>query len=96
MEYWCVNWLHDFPGDLVTIYSEIGDDGYETRKVHLYRDGRTVRADEQHESVEIGLSEVPVGDIAEVDLQPEFQASVVTRAMFEDAWKAAPWPVRGS
>ncbi|CAL9632836.1 hypothetical protein SUDANB120_06142 [Streptomyces sp. enrichment culture] len=96
MEYWHVNWLHDFPDEPVTIYSAIGDDGYETRKVHVYRDGRTVRADEQHESAEIGLSEIPVGDIAEVERQPEFQASVVTRAVFEDAWKAAPWPPRDS
>ncbi|MDX6764904.1 hypothetical protein SIN09_37375, partial [Streptomyces sp. F8] len=63
MEYWHVNWLHDFPEEPVAVYSEIGEDGFETRKVHVYRDGRTIRADEQHESAEIGLSEIPVGDI---------------------------------
>lgn len=92
MNYWHVDWLHDVPEDPVTIYSEIGEDGYETRKVHIYRDGRKIRSDEQHESTEIGLSEIPVGDISDVAAQAEFQAEVVTRAVFENAWKDASWP----
>ncbi|MFF4392662.1 DUF6881 domain-containing protein [Streptomyces sp. NPDC001552] len=94
MKYWQVNWLHDTPEDPVTIYSEIGEDGYETRKVHVYLDGSMLRADEHHESREIGLGEIPVGDIADVAAQPEFQAKVVTQAVFESVWEKSSWSSR--
>ncbi|MFJ9591195.1 DUF6881 domain-containing protein [Streptomyces virginiae] len=94
MKYWHVNWLHDTADDPVTIYSEIGEDGYETRKVHIYADGRILRADEHHESREIGLGEIPVGDIADVAGQPEFEAKVITQEAFEDVWEKASWPSR--
>ncbi len=94
MEYWHVDWLHDAPEDPVSIYSEIGDDGYETRKVHVYRNGRTIRSDDQYESREIGLSEIPVGSIADVAAQPDFRAMLIDRAKFESMWEAASWPAR--
>jgi Domain of unknown function (DUF6881) len=33
MKYWKVEWHHDFTGELTVTYGEIGDDGYEVRKV---------------------------------------------------------------
>ncbi|WP_272263132.1 DUF6881 domain-containing protein [Streptomyces xanthophaeus] len=95
MQYWHVNWLHDEIEDPVTIFNEIGEDGYETRKIHIYRDGRKIRADEHHESPEIGLGEIPVGDIRDVAAMPEFQAFVITRAEFDTWWESAAWPSRG-
>ncbi|WP_308297194.1 MULTISPECIES: hypothetical protein [unclassified Streptomyces] len=88
-----MEWLHDFPSELVIFYSEIGEDGYEVRKVQRYRDGRTLKADELHESGEIGLSEIPVGSIEDVASQPEFSAFVITREEFEKEWRGASWPV---
>ncbi|KUM74718.1 DUF6881 domain-containing protein [Streptomyces curacoi] len=93
MEYWKVEWLHDFPSEPVIFYSEIGEDGYEVRKVQRYRNGRTLKADELHESGDIGLSEIPVGSIEDVASQPEFSAFVITRDEFEKEWQSAPWPV---
>ncbi|MEU3724330.1 hypothetical protein [Streptomyces sp. NPDC031705] len=92
MEYWHVRWLHDDPDDPIVFYSEIGDDGYESRKVQIYRDGRRIRADEQHEGADIALGEVPVGNISDVDAQPEFEAVLVARALFESVWESASWP----
>ncbi|WP_371677321.1 hypothetical protein [Streptomyces sp. NBC_01276] len=92
MEYWRVEWLHDSAEDPTTIYSEIGSDGYETRKVHTYTDGRLLKSDEWHESRDIGLSKVPVGRIEDVMLQPEFLASRVSAAKFEEMWRMASWP----
>ncbi len=92
MEYWRVDWLHDFESEATRIYNEIGDDGYEVRKVHQYRDGRKLKADELHESDEIGLGTVPVGPIEDVVAQPEFEAVVITRQEFEVEWQNAPWP----
>jgi hypothetical protein len=91
MEYWKVDWLHDFPSEPTRIYSEVGQDGYEVRKVQYYRDGRRLKADELHESAEIGLSEIPVGTIEEVARQPEFSASLINRDEFEQAWTNASW-----
>ncbi|MEU8028176.1 hypothetical protein AB0C13_06000 [Streptomyces sp. NPDC049099] len=93
MEYWMVDWLHDFESEPVRFYSEIGHDGYEVRKVQGYRDGRMLKADESHESTEIGLSEIPVGTIEDVASQPEFSASLISREEFEQAWQSASWSI---
>jgi hypothetical protein len=91
MEYWKVDWLHDFQSEPVRFYSEIGHDGYEIRKIQHYRDGRILKADEFHESAEIGLSEIPVGSIKDVASQPEFSAFSISREEFEQAWRCATW-----
>ncbi|MFJ5633090.1 DUF6881 domain-containing protein [Streptomyces goshikiensis] len=92
MEHWKVEWFHESETDPTLIYSEIGEDGYEVRKVYQYRDGRLLRSDEWHESREIGLSEVPVGTIEDVARQPEFAAIRVPLAEFEEFWTTATWP----
>jgi hypothetical protein len=92
MEYWKVDWLHDFETEPIRIYSEVGDDGYEIRKVQHYRDGRMLKADASHESRDIGLGEIPVGSIKDVASQPEFAASLITPEEFEKEWEIASWP----
>ncbi|MFF3762655.1 DUF6881 domain-containing protein [Streptomyces sp. NPDC001922] len=89
MQYWRVRWTHDFDVEPVTLYNEIGDDGYEVRKVQEYRDGRLLKADASHECADIGLGEIPVGPIEDVRAQPEFSADVIDRAAFEEAWRRA-------
>ncbi|WP_253915898.1 hypothetical protein [Streptomyces sp. NRRL S-31] len=88
-----MDWLHDFESEPTGFYSEIGDDGYEVRKVQRYRDGRQLRADSSHETAEIGLSEIPVGHIEDVANQPEFAARLISREEFEQAWNSAEWSV---
>ncbi|MFI1788727.1 DUF6881 domain-containing protein [Streptomyces olivaceoviridis] len=94
MEHWKVDWAHEFQSEPVRFYSEIGSDGYEARKIQLYRDGRILKADAFHESAEIGLSEVPVGSIDDVANQPDFSASSISSEEFERAWRTASWPPR--
>ncbi|MFI7094973.1 DUF6881 domain-containing protein [Streptomyces lydicus] len=89
VQYWKVIWHHDFTAEPVTLFSENGEDGYETRKVQEYRDGRLLRTDGSAETADIGLSEVPVGRIEDVSAQPEFSASVITAGEFEAVWSAA-------
>jgi hypothetical protein len=91
MEYWKVRWHHDFTEEPVTIWNEIGFDGYEVRKIQEFRDGRLLKADEQHETGEIGLSEVPVGDLNEVAAQSDFSAVAITSKEFEIEWTRASW-----
>ncbi|MGX7761082.1 DUF6881 domain-containing protein [Streptomyces angustmyceticus] len=90
MQYWKVIWHHDFKEEPVTLFSEIGEDGYETRKVQEYRDGHLLRTDGTNETAEIGLSEIPVGNIEDVAAQPEFSAFAISKSNFEAAWDRAP------
>ncbi|MFE2161921.1 DUF6881 domain-containing protein [Streptomyces lydicus] len=89
IQHWKVSWHHDFAEEPVTLFSKIGEDGYETHKVQEYRDGRLLRTDGSAETADIGLSEAPVGCIEDVSAQPEFSASVITEGEFEAVWSAA-------
>ncbi|MYT31950.1 MULTISPECIES: hypothetical protein [unclassified Streptomyces] len=89
MQHWKVIWHHEFDEEPVILFSEIGDDGYEIRKVQEYRDGRLLYTDGTNETAEIGLSEIPVGDIEDVASQSEFSAFVISAADFEMIWNRA-------
>jgi hypothetical protein len=84
-----VEWLHDFGEEPVEIYSEVGDDGYEIRKVEVFCDGRLEYADERHEAGATALSEVPVGTVAEIAAQDEFRPRVISEGDFEEMWTRA-------
>jgi hypothetical protein len=84
-----VEWVHDFSDEPVEIYSEVGDDGYEVRKVELFRDGRLQYADERHEAAGTSLSEAPVGTVAEIAAHEEFRPSVISGQEFEEIWARA-------
>ncbi|MFJ4697943.1 DUF6881 domain-containing protein [Streptomyces sp. NPDC088768] len=89
MRYVKVAWVHDFADDPVLYLSEIGGDGYETRKVQFYRDGRSEWADESFETATVGLSEIPFPSLEEISSQSEFTAQVITEEEFERAWNEA-------
>lgn len=81
-----VTWEHDFADDLVLYLSELGGDGYETRQVQFYRDGRSEWADDSHETANVGLSEIPFPSLEEIYSQEEFGAELVDSEGFERAW----------
>ncbi|KAB1105087.1 hypothetical protein F6X54_27990 [Micromonospora aurantiaca] len=89
MRYVKVVWEHDFPDDPILYLSEIGEDGYEIRKVQLYRDGRTEWADGHHETATVGLSEIPFPPVEEISAQSGFRAELITPEEFEHAWSEA-------
>ncbi|WP_410596189.1 DUF6881 domain-containing protein [Amycolatopsis sp. lyj-23] len=84
-----VRWHHDFADEPVELFSELGEDRYEVRKVDVYRDGRTEWADAGRETDAIGLGQVPFPPLAEISAQPEFHAEEITAAEFEGAWLRA-------
>ncbi|WP_210732806.1 hypothetical protein [Streptomyces sp. RKND-216] len=86
MRYLKVAWIHDSVDDPMVYLGELGDDGYETRKVQLYRDGRSEWADESFETATVGLSEIPFPPLEEISSQPEFTAQVITSEEFEREW----------
>lgn len=86
MRYVKVAWEHDFADDPVLHLSDLGEDGYETRKVQFYRDGRFEWADESHETAKVGLSEIPFPSLEEISSQEEFSAELVDPEEFERTW----------
>ena len=89
MRYVKVGWAHNLVDEPVLYFSELGDDGYETRKVQFYRDGRAEWADESFETATVGLSEIPFPPLEEISSQPEFTAQVIAPEEFERAWNEA-------
>lgn len=66
--------------------SELSDDGYETRKVQFYRDGRSEWADGSYETATVGLSEIKFPALEEISCQSEFDAELIDPKEFEQAW----------
>lgn len=86
MRYVKVTWYQDFPDEPVFYFSELGEDGYEIRKVQLFRDGRSGYADEGHETAGVGLSEISFPSVEEISSQAEFDAEEISAEEFERVW----------
>ncbi len=97
MEYWKVYWHHDFPDEPVAIYSEIGADGHEERRVEEFPGGRVGWTDGERGDGGSALAEVAFGDIQEVAARPEFTAFLIRREEFRAVWlrATAGAPTRG-
>lgn len=64
-------------------------DGYEIRKIEVFRDGRLEYADEHREAGATILSEEPVGTVEKIAAQEEFRPQVISEQVFEEAWARA-------
>lgn len=89
MKYLRVRWLHAFSDEPVVLYAEIDEDGYETRKVDEYRDGRLDVADERTETGSTRLSELPCPPLEEINADEEFDGHEIEAREFEDVWHRA-------
>ncbi|GAA5196399.1 hypothetical protein GCM10023322_65230 [Rugosimonospora acidiphila] len=89
MRYIKVLWHHDCPEDPIELYSEIGDDGWEARKIELYRDGRYGRASSEGSTGSTGLSDEQIPDLAEIAALEEFTPNEISAAEFETVWQNA-------
>ena len=89
MRYVKVAWHHDFEDEPVLYFSELGEDGYETRKVQVFRNGRSEWADEGHETGSVGLSEIPFSSVEEISSREEFDAMEISVGEFERVWASS-------
>jgi uncharacterized protein DUF6881 len=89
MRYLKVIWHHDFPDQPVIWYAEIGDDGYETRAIEVYRDGRYDYADEQRSTGETILAEAPIPSAEDIAKNAELSPTVIAVEEFENVWRRA-------
>ena len=87
--YLLVLWHHDHDDEPVELYSEQDDDGWELRKVDVYRDGKMDYADATTEIGTTALGEVPIPPIEDIAAQSEFSPRWISREEFELRWHAA-------
>jgi hypothetical protein len=86
MRYMYVKWAHKDPGAPVHLYSEIGDDSYERRKVEVYKDGRKGFADASEEVGGTALGVMPVPSLKEIAEQPGFEPKEISAEDFQKIW----------
>jgi len=86
MRYIDVEWMHDFNDEPTRLVSEIGLDGYETRKLEFFSDGSIGYAFESIESpnTRLGIDVVPT--LKEINSQEEFQGKAISKEQFELLW----------
>jgi hypothetical protein len=86
MRYLDIKWTHKDPGAPVRLYIEVGEDGYESRKVELYADGRKGFADSSEEAGGTSLGFMPVPSLAELKTLPEYQPKEISQEEFQRNW----------
>lgn len=88
MEYLKTHWVHTCPDDPIWLFSELDPDRWEVRKVEIYADGQIGFADSAEHTGDTRLGEKPVPPIAEIDLEREFESTVIDKEEFERIWAA--------
>jgi hypothetical protein len=83
--YMKVEWHHEFEDEPVLLLSEI-DGGYETRKVEIYRDGRTDYADSKVATGSTVLAEGLMPTVEDISSDEEFTAHEIGGEEFEELW----------
>jgi hypothetical protein len=86
MQYLRVQWLHSFPHDPVEIYSEIDDDGWETRKVEIFPDGSMGYASATDATPSTALGDEPLPPLEEIAADPQFRPERIGKDQFEIVW----------
>lgn len=90
MEYYKIQWIHNFEDEPVLIFSEVGEDKYETRKVEIYKNGKIGYAFENLEFNGAGLSEKPFPPLNELNGKDEYEeilTSEISIGEFEAIWQ---------
>ena len=63
-------------------YFEAGADGYPTRQMEVYENGKVLQYDQQHATDSFGgLCDQPLDAV-------EFASSIITQTQFEQAWRS--------
>ena len=92
MRYQQVRWQHDFPDEPVELFSEIGPDDWEVRRVDRYRDGRLLWSDDTGAGPGDGVGQAAFDPIDVINADPEFVATEITAQQFDRVWTAARRP----
>ncbi len=86
MEYIKVYWMHDFIDEPIILYSELDEKRFEVRKIEIYRNNRIGYATYDISVNDTYLSEFPIPEIIEINVDKQFMASKISKREFEDIW----------
>jgi hypothetical protein len=86
MRYLTIKWVHKNPADPVQIYSEIGNDSYELRRIEVWANGRKGFADANEQQGGTELSVMPIPTLAEIAAQPEYEPKAIVAEEFHKLW----------
>lgn len=89
MKYVHVEWLTKRLDVATSMYYEIRSDGFESRKVEIYPDGKTDLASEDFESDKTWLSHEKFPSIEEINEDTQFKANLISKDEFETQWNKA-------
>ncbi len=89
MRYQRVKWHHDHADEPTVLYSEIGEDGWEVRKVDEYSDGRLDPASTKIEAGSTMLGVQPVPPLEEINADAVFEGAEISPQDFEAVWSRA-------
>jgi hypothetical protein len=89
MRYLRVRWFHDLDDEPVLIFSELDDQGYETRKIEQYRSGRRDIAHAAGWTGSTSLSSEPLPTLDFINAQEEFEGVEIPASEFEEVWQEA-------
>ncbi|MFG1790410.1 DUF6881 domain-containing protein [Nocardia sp. NPDC049149] len=81
--------------DPAIVFSEIDDDGYESRKVEIFVSGRSDFASVSMEGEPTWLATAPLPSADEVSLQPGCKGEDISAVEFQAEWFAAGAPPHG-
>lgn len=90
MTYIQVRWVDAPPGEAVLWSSEVGDDGFEVRKVVTFADGHSERADADVGTDYCRLGDQRVPTLADINAQGPFEGHAIDAAEFERIWQLTP------
>ena len=89
MQYSRLQWTHSSPGEPIEIFSEYDENGWERRKIEMFKDGSVSFASITESIGDSKLSLIPRPPDEEVVDEPEFRVFEMTKEQFERAWDHA-------
>lgn len=86
MTYLKVIWIHSFEDEPTELYSELDKNGWEVRKIEVYRDGSFGIATKEKSFGGTELSLEPLPNVEEIRKDPQFLPTEISKNEFEEIW----------
>ncbi|EHQ30463.1 DUF6881 domain-containing protein [Mucilaginibacter paludis] len=86
MKYIKVQWIHNFEDEPDWWYHEIGEDGFETRKLMIYKNGTVEIVSKNMQTGDIELSDQEFLSVEEINQNPEFVGGEISAEEFQSIW----------
>jgi hypothetical protein len=83
-----VRWHHELPNEPIVLFSEV-EDGWELRKVEIFRNGRVQKAGPDGSTGDTRLSTTRLPSIEQISLDRQFEVERSTASEFENQWMSS-------